>query len=175
MMNPCVKDPASRCAELKKSPNNVLILPSSNGSLGTSSHRPYFCFSRTRSLFCALPPKVRVHVTVHHAFLSYSRLAKILSQIEQAIPSVTIEILARAKGKDQSNDTALPMLVERYISASKVGSLTKETPSGKLVSEWQAALTESSSKPEIVDMSPAVSSLMSVKDDEELVCAVYIS
>lgn len=159
---------------LEVSPH-TLIVPYSNGFLGTSSHQPYFSFKRTRFPFFAPLPKVRVHAAIHPVFPSYFGLAKILSQIEQAVPSVTIEILARPKGKDQSNDTALPKLVERYTSASKAGSLTKENPSGKLVSEWQAALNESSSKPEVVDISPAISALMAIKDDEELVRAVFQS
>ena len=56
-----------------------------------------------------------------------------------------------------------------YKSAKTVGTLTKETPSGKLVSEWQTLVNESQEKPQLVDMSLAISALMAVKDDEELV------
>ncbi|KAF8965271.1 FACT complex subunit SPT16 [Flammula alnicola] len=93
--------------------------------------------------------------------------AKILSQIENAVKSVTIEILARPKGKDVSNE-ALPKFLAQYTSAKRVGSLVKENPSGKLVSEWQSVVNESSSKPELIDMTPAISALMAVKDDEEI-------
>lgn len=103
----------------------------------------------------------------------FSPPAKILSQIEHAVESVTIEILARPKGKDASND-ALSKLLAQHTSAKRVGTLVKETPSGKLVSEWQAAVDESVSKPELVDMTPAISSLMAIKDEEELV-SVYVS
>jgi len=47
----------------------------------------------------------------------------------------------------------------------------KDTASGKLVSEWQAALEGVASKPEVIDMTPAISSLLAVKDEEELVSA----
>jgi nucleosome binding factor SPN SPT16 subunit len=45
----------------------------------------------------------------------------------------------------------------------------KDTASGKLVSEWQAALEGAASKPEVIDMTPAISSLLAVKDEDELV------
>ncbi|KAF8163125.1 FACT complex subunit SPT16 [Crassisporium funariophilum] len=93
--------------------------------------------------------------------------AKILSQIENISKAITIEIIARPKGKDASND-ALPRFLALYTSATRVGTLVKEVPSGKLVSEWQALVNEASSKPELVDMAPAVSSFMAVKDTEEL-------
>jgi nucleosome binding factor SPN SPT16 subunit len=47
--------------------------------------------------------------------------------------------------------------------------LIKEVPSGKLISEWQALINEAPEKPELVDMAPAISALMAVKDEEELV------
>jgi len=94
--------------------------------------------------------------------------AKILSQVEKAARDVTVEILARPKGKDVPSD-ALPKFLEMYKSAKKVGTLIKEAPSGKLVSEWQALVNESQEKPELVDMALAISALMAVKDEEELV------
>lgn len=47
--------------------------------------------------------------------------------------------------------------------------MIKEVPSGKLISEWQALVDEAPEKPELVDMAPAISALMAVKDEEELV------
>ncbi|PPQ86867.1 hypothetical protein CVT25_012586 [Psilocybe cyanescens] len=93
--------------------------------------------------------------------------AKILSQIENAVKSINIEILARPKGKDVASD-ALPKFLAAYTSAKRVGSLIKESPSGKLVSEWQGLVNESPSKPELVDVAPAISALLAVKDEEEL-------
>lgn len=79
-----------------------------------------------------------------------------------------IEIFAQAKGKELSND-ALPKLVEIYLSKKRVGTLLKEIPLGKLITEWQKAIEESENRPELVDMSSSVSSFMAVKDAEELV------
>lgn len=64
---------------------------------------------------------------------------------------------------------ALPKFLALYTSAKRVGSLIKEIPSGKLVSEWQGLVNESPSKPELFDMAPAISALMAIKDEEELV------
>ncbi|KIM49314.1 hypothetical protein M413DRAFT_438502 [Hebeloma cylindrosporum] len=93
--------------------------------------------------------------------------AKILSQIEKAAKDITVEILARPKSKDVPSD-ALPKFLDMYRSAKKVGSLIKEAPSGKLISEWQALVNDASQKPELVDMAPAISALLAVKDEEEL-------
>ena len=45
----------------------------------------------------------------------------------------------------------------------------KETPTGKLVTEWQGLVDKAESKPEVVDMSVAISGFMGVKDAEETV------
>ncbi|RDB21018.1 FACT complex subunit SPT16 [Hypsizygus marmoreus] len=93
--------------------------------------------------------------------------AKILAQIENESGHVPIEIFAQAKGKDAPND-ALPKFGEKYTSKKRVGTLLKETHTGRLITEWDKLIAESQSKPEIVDMSPAVSGFMAVKDSEEL-------
>lgn len=94
--------------------------------------------------------------------------AKILSQIDNASKTVPVEIIARPKGKDVASD-ALPKFLALYTSAKTVGTLPKENPSGKLVSEWQALVAEAPTKPELVDVTPAYSSFMSIKDEDEIV------
>ena len=95
-------------------------------------------------------------------------IAKILSQVENASETVPVEIIARPKGKDVSSD-AFPRFLALYTSAKTVGILPKENPSGKFVSEWKALVAEAATKPELVDVTPAYSSFMSIKDKEELV------
>ncbi|CAA7267953.1 unnamed protein product [Cyclocybe aegerita] len=95
--------------------------------------------------------------------------AKILSQIENAAKPIVVEIIARPKGKDVPSD-ALPRFHGAYTSAKKVGVLLKESPSGKLVSEWQALVDGAVTKPELLDMTPAISTLMAIKEDEEMKC-----
>lgn len=82
-----------------------------------------------------------------------------------------LQILAQAKPKDPPTD-ALPTFLAIYTKLKRVGALTKENISGKLIDDWNKSVSEAESRPEIVDMSPAVSTLLAVKDDEELVCLI---
>ncbi|KIK63712.1 hypothetical protein GYMLUDRAFT_162320 [Collybiopsis luxurians FD-317 M1] len=93
--------------------------------------------------------------------------AKILAQVEGSGDSVPVEIFAQAKAKEAPND-ALAKFFDIYISKKSVGVLSKETHVGKLITEWTKLVSEASSKPEIVDMSPAVSAFMAQKDQDEL-------
>ena len=47
--------------------------------------------------------------------------------------------------------------------------MTKEKHTGKIMKEWTDALNAGGNQPEQVDMSPAVSSFLAVKDKDELV------
>ena len=105
--------------------------------------------------------------------ISYSKLlAKILQQIKGDDNPIPIEILAQAPPKEPTND-AMPNFVQAYLSHSRVATLVKETQTGKLIKEWEAALASANSKPELVDMAPSISSMLAVKDDEELVGNLY--
>lgn len=94
--------------------------------------------------------------------------AKILSQIEGAPGVVPIELIVQAKSKEAPND-ALPKFFEMYASKKRVGALVKETYTGKLIAEWQKLIADSTVKPDLSDMSTAVSAFMAVKDEDELV------
>jgi len=98
-------------------------------------------------------------------------LAKILAQIENAVKPITVEIISRPKPKDtkEAPNDALPRFLAIYTTTQKVGVLLKETPSGKLVSEWQALLDGAATKPDLIDMTPAISALLATKDEDELV------
>ncbi|KAJ7168138.1 FACT complex subunit SPT16 [Mycena crocata] len=95
--------------------------------------------------------------------------AKILSQIAGSSNTVPVEILAQAKGKEPAND-ALPRFFALYASKKRVGTLQKEVHRGKLIDEWKKLLNDAAEKPELVDMGPALSAFMAVKDAEELKC-----
>ncbi|TCD65412.1 FACT complex subunit spt16 [Steccherinum ochraceum] len=92
--------------------------------------------------------------------------AKILSQVVGPNSHVPIEIFAQARAKDPPTD-AFPRFVEAYCSSQRVATLTKESHTGKLIDDWKAAISAAEKKPEVVDMTPAVSSFLAVKDDEE--------
>ncbi|KAK7043799.1 FACT complex subunit spt16 [Paramarasmius palmivorus] len=88
-------------------------------------------------------------------------------QIEGASGPIPVEIFAQAKAKEPAND-ALPSFLKAYTAHSKVGTLLKETHTGKLAAEWDKLVKEAANRPDLVDMSPAVSAFMAVKDGEEL-------
>ncbi|KAH6871120.1 FACT complex subunit SPT16 [Coprinopsis sp. MPI-PUGE-AT-0042] len=93
--------------------------------------------------------------------------AKILAQVEKVSGIPPMDIYAQAKGKDAPND-AVTKFFEQYQTAKRVGALLKENHTGKLVTEWQKAVDDAATKPESVEMGPAVSVFMAVKDQEEL-------
>lgn len=55
------------------------------------------------------------------------------------------------------------------MSKKRVGTLTKENHTGKLIAEWDKLVAAADAKPEMADMGPAVSAFMAVKDADELV------
>ena len=79
-----------------------------------------------------------------------------------------IELFTLAKSKEQPTD-ALPNFVQAYTAHKRVATLVKESHSGKLISDWEKAISGATQKPEQVDIAPAVSAYMAVKDEEELV------
>jgi nucleosome binding factor SPN SPT16 subunit len=81
---------------------------------------------------------------------------------------VPIQIVAQAKPKDPPTD-ALPTFTNAYSQLKRVGILSKEQVSGKLIDEWNKTLATIETKPETADVSAAISSLLAVKDEEELV------
>ncbi|KAG1853256.1 FACT complex subunit-domain-containing protein [Suillus tomentosus] len=48
--------------------------------------------------------------------------------------------------------------------------LTRSRQSGKLMTEWEQGVSKADNKPELVDMAPALSAFMAVKDEEEMTC-----
>ncbi|THH10989.1 hypothetical protein EW146_g8192 [Bondarzewia mesenterica] len=80
---------------------------------------------------------------------------------------IPVEIFAQAKAKEPPSD-ALPKFLRSYTSHKRIGTLVKESCTGKLVDEWNKSLSASNEQPETVDISVAVSSFMAVKDEEEL-------
>ena len=94
--------------------------------------------------------------------------AKLLEQLQTSSPVVPIEIYAQAKGKEPPTD-AFPKMMKLYTSLGRVGTVTKESPSGKMIDEWNKNVKDAEKKPELDDMSSTVSALMAPKDEEELV------
>ncbi|KAA1474845.1 FACT complex subunit SPT16 [Dentipellis sp. KUC8613] len=95
--------------------------------------------------------------------------AKILEQLQKHKTVVPVEIFIQAKAKEPPSD-ALPNFLKVFTGHQRIGTLTKETYTGKLSDEWNKALSSSETKPEITDAAPAISAFMAVKDDDELKC-----
>jgi hypothetical protein len=168
-MNQCERAPVFRSVLNVFYYVPALIYIYSNGYLVMNFLLLCSFLKRTESQSCAPPRKVSDDHSWSQDFPSSSSSpAKFLSQIEGESGPVPVEILAQAKGKDAPNDT-LPKFAARYLLKHRAGALTKESHSGKLVSDWEKFVSDSDTKPAVVDMSPAVSAFMAVKDVEELV------
>ncbi|KAI7541848.1 FACT complex subunit, partial [Hortaea werneckii] len=74
------------------------------------------------------------------------------------------------RGKDaEENAKQFERCLDTIKTAGKrVGVITKEQSSGPFVNEWKNAFSEISKEVEEVDISPALSSVMAVKDENEL-------
>ncbi|KAI0282167.1 FACT complex subunit SPT16 [Russula aff. rugulosa BPL654] len=104
------------------------------------------------------------------SILCSARKAKILEQLQKHRSVAPVEIFTLAKSKEPPTD-ALPQFLSAFTSNERIGHLAKETYAGKLIDEWDAALTASNKKPEMVDIAASISTFMAVKDDEELATA----
>lgn len=82
-----------------------------------------------------------------------------------------VEILTTATPKEPPNQS-LAQFANLFKAHKRVGSLLKETASGKLVKEWDALTAE---KPEMVEIATAVSSFISVKDEDDLVIGLVVN
>lgn len=115
--------------------------------------------------------KVRALICFKTQSVNGVTLAKVLSQIEPSNPPVPVQLLIQSKPKDQPSD-ALPNFVNVYKTHHKIGMVTKEKFTGKLVTEWEKQLKDQDIKVDIVDAAPCISSFMAVKNEEELVSLV---
>jgi hypothetical protein len=137
------------------------------GCLDTSFRRRFSSSRKTDFIFCALPRKViSPHITAFPS--SHRLLAKILSQVATPKSPVPVTILVSAKGKEPATD-ALSKFLHAYTSSGRVGALVKEKHAGKMINEWSAAVEGAATKPTLVDIAPAISGFVAVKDDEEIV------
>jgi len=55
---------------------------------------------------------------------------------------------------------------------ARVGHIPKDVPVGKFADAWSAAVGALASQPEMTDATIGISALLSVKDDDEMVCNV---
>ncbi|QRV75255.1 SPT16-general chromatin factor (subunit of the heterodimeric FACT complex) [Ceratobasidium sp. AG-Ba] len=104
-------------------------------------------------------------------FMCSSTKAKILDQLlETQKTPIPIEIFIMSKPKDGPSD-APKKLAEALGPLKRIGGLPKEQQKGRIVDDWNKALEEHLGKPEIVDIAAGLSSIMAVKDEDELLAS----
>ncbi|CCM03865.1 uncharacterized protein FIBRA_06015 [Fibroporia radiculosa] len=136
--------------------------------LGYEFPSTFILFQRDRVyVLCSASKGVALTMFSHNVSDEPFFAAKILSQIKGSGSPVPVDVLIQAKAKEPPTD-ALPKFLQAYATHSRVGALTKESQSGKLVEEWNKAISELEPKPTLIDMAPAVSAFMAVKDEDEL-------
>ncbi|KIY62352.1 FACT complex subunit SPT16 [Cylindrobasidium torrendii FP15055 ss-10] len=146
---------------------DALFLPSGDPSGEDEPMKKGTCFQQWL-LGYEFPSTILLFEKDRLSILCSSSKAKYLSQLKDPKGIIPVEIFAQAKAKEPVNDS-LPKFVERYLATKKVGTMLKEQQAGKIMKEWAEALkTNGGAQPETVDMGPAVSSFMAVKDAEEL-------
>ncbi|GAA5820245.1 hypothetical protein JCM10212_000770 [Sporobolomyces blumeae] len=104
-------------------------------------------------------------------FVVSASKAKLLQPITNA-PSnadgkVEVEILTRSKD-DAENKKLFERIIEIIGNGNKVGTLPKDKMVGKFVQEWQRVVEGAGADFKEVDVSLGVSTLLAVKDSEEL-------
>ncbi|GAB7359749.1 hypothetical protein MBLNU230_g6921t1 [Neophaeotheca triangularis] len=79
-----------------------------------------------------------------------------------------VEIMVRGKDEQENAKQFERCLETIKSSGKKVGVLQKETSAGPFVTAWKSALSEISKEVEELDIAPAISAAMAVKDEKEL-------
>ncbi|KAG2172843.1 hypothetical protein INT43_000193, partial [Umbelopsis isabellina] len=91
--------------------------------------------------------------------------AEILNAVKQGDKQVPLEVLIRAKGDD--NSAIYKSVLDEIPESKRIGVIAKDKFEGKVVGEWKSALSKYDPKPEELDVSAGVGSILAVKDDEE--------
>ncbi|EMC97887.1 hypothetical protein BAUCODRAFT_406868 [Baudoinia panamericana UAMH 10762] len=81
---------------------------------------------------------------------------------------MNIEIMVRGKDVEENGKQFERILETIKAAGKKVGVITKDLSGGPFVQEWKTAFADISKDVEEVDISPALSSVMAVKDENEL-------
>ncbi|KAI7236663.1 FACT complex subunit [Hortaea werneckii] len=81
---------------------------------------------------------------------------------------IPLEVVVRGKDAEENAKQFERCLDTIKNAGKRVGVITKEQSSGPFVNEWKNAFSEISKEVEEVDISPALSSVMAVKDENEL-------
>lgn len=81
---------------------------------------------------------------------------------------LNVEILVRSKDAEENQKQFERILESIKAAGKKVGIIAKDLSTGPFVTEWKTAFQDVSKDVEEVDISPALSHVMAVKDEQEL-------
>ncbi|KAF1344690.1 transcription elongation complex subunit [Delphinella strobiligena] len=79
-----------------------------------------------------------------------------------------IEILVKGKDEAENKKNTERLLDLIKTAGKKVGTVAKDSSSGPFITEWKNSFSEISKEVDEVDITPAISSTLSVKDEKEL-------
>ncbi|CAO3594139.1 unnamed protein product [Absidia cylindrospora] len=79
---------------------------------------------------------------------------------------VPVEVIRRSKNVDDNVPLYIP--IAESLNGKRVGIIAKDRYKGSVVDEWTKALSTSGKSYEEVDIAPAISACIAVKDDEEV-------
>ncbi|KAJ3000085.1 FACT complex subunit spt16 [Globomyces sp. JEL0801] len=113
-------------------------------------------------------PETITLVTKHKIiFLTSVKKGSILETLRSnSDDAVEFEILTRTKDESLNQATYTKMI--SLIPEGRVGFIPKESPTGKLVTEWKSAIERSNRTLEYMDVSNAIAMILASKDKDEL-------
>ncbi|WWC58713.1 FACT complex subunit SPT16 [Kwoniella dejecticola CBS 10117] len=131
--------------------------PAYNKTMSLQLYLLGFEFPSTLMLFTKSPRKV--------TFVCSSSKAKLLKQL-QSDRDIDIDIQVRSKDEAAAKQVVKDLVLS--LGDGKIGSLPKDKPAGKLVDDWNSAVSSSKAGLEVVDISSTISAILNEKDGEEL-------
>ncbi|KAI8322331.1 FACT complex subunit spt16 [Martensiomyces pterosporus] len=100
--------------------------------------------------------------------IASQKKAKILHPLQAAPGGVPIEIFIHTKDAVKNQEVFDKTIAAIKSCGSNVGVIAKEQPAGKLVDEWTSALASSKSDFTEINVGPALSKVLALKEDAEL-------
>ncbi|KAJ1860369.1 FACT complex subunit spt16, partial [Coemansia sp. RSA 2703] len=94
--------------------------------------------------------------------------AKILEPLKNTLGGVPIEIFVHGKDVAKNQEFFSQTVSAIKSSGAKLGVISNDKPSGKMVDEWDSAFAPSAAGLEKIDVSSTISGLLSVKEESEI-------
>ncbi|KAI8393680.1 FACT complex subunit-domain-containing protein [Radiomyces spectabilis] len=99
-------------------------------------------------------------------FVCSMKKADVLETVKRGDKQVPVDIIRRGKNIEQNVPLYEPLV--EALSGKRVGVIVKDKFKGKNVDEWNRAWKQAGKSFEEVDIAPAVSACLAVKDEEEV-------